>query len=118
MCTRCGGTGSRKLIKLARPCEAPTSRGQQNIDAYAAGTAPAGYKGWPYKRVHLQDNIALNNVQTLIDRMHKKYKNEHEKHETYDVDAGLAFDDEGPNPTDEEAENLPLAPGGSESESD
>ena len=72
MCTKCGGTGSRKLIKLARQCEPPTDRGQQNIDAYAAGTAPAGYKGWPYTRVHLQENIAVNNVQTLVDRTHKK----------------------------------------------
>jgi len=118
MCIRCGGTGSRKLIKLARPCETPTVRGQQNVDAYAAGTAPAGYKGWPYKNVHLQENIAYNNVQTLVDRMHKKYKHQYEKQETYDIDADSAFDDEGPIPTEEEAEALPPSPGGSESESD
>jgi len=120
MCTRCGGTGSRKLIKLARPCEAPTYRGQQNIDAYAAGTAPAGYKGWPYKKIHLQENISVNNVQTLVDRMHKKYKNEYEKPYVYDADDDSAFDDE-PDHTDhtvEEAEDLPPATGGSESESD
>jgi len=83
MWTQCGATGSRKLIKLARPCEAPTSRGQQNLDAYAAGNAPAGYKGWPYKRIHLQENIAANNVQILVDRMHKKYKNEYERQDTH-----------------------------------
>ena len=43
---------------------------------------------------------------------------EYEKHDTYDVDADSAFDDDGPIPTDDEADNLPLAPGGSESESD
>lgn len=71
MCTECGGTGSRKLIKLPGGCKKPTVQGQYNIDAYAAGTAPAGYKGWPYKRVHLSENVLVNNVQTLVDRMHK-----------------------------------------------
>ena len=117
MCTKCGGTGSRKLIKLAKPCEHPTSRGQQNIDAYAAGSAPAGYKGWPYTRIHLQENIAVNNVQTLVDRMHKKYKNEYEKQDTYiDVDDDSAYDD-GPNQTDEYMSSIGSS-GGSESESD
>ena len=117
MCILCGGTGSRKLVKLARPCEAPTNPGKHNIDAYAAGKPPAGYKGWPYKKVHLQENIAVNNVQTHVDRMHKKYKHEYEKQETYDADADSAFE-EGPDQSDEVAEDLQPVTGGSESESD
>ena len=74
MCTKCGSTGSRKLMQLSRECKPPKTRGQQNIDAYAAGTSPAGYNNWPYKRVHLDENIAVNNVQTLVDRMHNNIK--------------------------------------------
>lgn len=46
-----------------------------------------------------------------------KNKNEYEKPYTYDVDADSAFED-GPNQSDEEAEDLPLETGGSESESE
>ena len=91
--------------------------GQHNIDAYAAGKPLAGYKGWPYARVHLQENIAVNNVQTLVDRMHKKYKHEYEKQDTHiDVDNDSAFD-EDPNQTDEYMPSVGSS-GGSESESD
>ena len=83
MCKKCGFTGSRKLIKLAKKCEKPTTRGQCNLDAYAAGKAPAGYKGWPYKRVHLRENIVVNNLQSQVDRMHKKYRNEYEQKDKY-----------------------------------
>lgn len=116
MCIKCGGTGSRKLIKLARKCAAPTSRGQYDIDAYAAGTAPDGYKGWPYKRVHLQKNTAVNNVQTFVDRMHRKYKHEYEQQETYiDVENDSAFDGD-PNQIEE---YIPaIGTSGSELESD
>ena len=95
----------------------PKTREQQNIGAYAAGTTPAGYKNWPYKRVHLDENIAVNNVQTLVDRMHKKYKNEYDKQNThvYDADNDSAFDEDPEEMAQYEREECVS---GSESESD
>ena len=72
VCTRCGGTGSRKFVKLSKECISPTTRGQYNIEAYAGGEAPAGYKDWPYKRVHLNENIVISNVRILSDKMNLK----------------------------------------------
>ena len=77
MCTKCGATGSRKLVKLARECERPTAAGKINIDAYAAGKPPPGYDGWPYKRIHHNDNIIINNIQMQIDRIHKAYEQQY-----------------------------------------
>jgi len=116
MCRKCGFTGSRKLIKLARKCDKPTTRGQGNLDAYAVGKPPAGHKGWPYKRVHLCDNIVVNNVQTQVDRMHKKYKNEYEKKEKY------VYEAEDDSAFEEDSQNIEYEPvacsSGSESDSD
>ena len=43
MCIKCGGTASKKLEKLARPCEKPTAHGKINRDAYIAGKPPVGF---------------------------------------------------------------------------
>jgi len=117
MCTKCGSTGSRKLINFFRECMPPKTRGQQNIDTYAAGTAPAGYNNWSYKCVHLDENSAVNNVQTLVDRMREKYKNEYDQQNThvYDADNDSAFDED----PEEMAQYVPeVCVSGSESESD
>jgi len=59
MCTKCGSTGSRKLIKLSKPCENPSQTGEYNLKAYLRGKAPAGYPGWPYKEIYLMENVIL-----------------------------------------------------------
>jgi len=59
----------------------------------------------------------VTNVQILVDTMHKKYKNEYERQDTYiDVDNDSAFED-GPNQTDEYMSNIGSSVG-SESEPD
>jgi len=72
MCTTCGATASKKLEKLARPCEKPTSHGKHNRDAYLAGKSPAGFPKWPYTRIHLRENVIVNNVQLQVDQLHRK----------------------------------------------
>ena len=78
MCTSCGGTGSRKLIKLNRKCKKPTQKGKANINAYKVGKAPAGYPGWPYKRVHLMENEILNNIQHKVNQTRREYAHQYE----------------------------------------
>jgi len=77
LCIKCGATGSRKLVKLAKECKRPTQAGKCNRDAYAAGRPLAGYEGWPYKRVHHNDNIVINNIQLQLDRIQKAYEQQY-----------------------------------------
>ena len=72
MCTTCGATASKKLEKLARPCQEPTTHGKYNRDAYKAGKPPAGFPKWPYKQIHLRENVIVNNVQLQIDQLHRQ----------------------------------------------
>jgi len=72
ICTRCGATASKKLEKLARPCQEPTSHGKHNRDAYKAGKPPAGFPKWPYKQIHLRENVIVNNLQLQVDQMHRQ----------------------------------------------
>jgi len=72
MCTSCGATASKKLEKLARPCVKPTSHGKHNRDAYLAGKPPAGFPEWPYAKIHLRENVIVNNIQLQIDQLHRK----------------------------------------------
>ena len=51
----------KKLEKLARPCVRPTSHGKYNRDAYIAGKPPSGFPEWPYKQIHLIENVIVNN---------------------------------------------------------
>jgi len=82
MCTKCGATGARKLVKLARECKLLRSAGKCNIDAYAAGKALTGYEGWPYKRIHHNDNIIINNIQLQLDRIRKAYEQQYAQPES------------------------------------
>ena len=72
MCTTCGATASKKLEKLARPCQNPTSHGKHNRDAYKARKPPAGFPKWPYKQIHLRENVIVNNVQLQVDQLHRQ----------------------------------------------
>lgn len=74
ICTKCGATGARKLTKLAAQCKPPEYRGKCNIKAYAEAKAPAGYEGWPYKRIHHNDNISINNIQLQLGRLQGAYE--------------------------------------------
>lgn len=87
MCLKCGATGSRKLVKLARECKRPTAAGKINIEAYAKGRPPPGYDGWPYKRIHCNDNIIINNIQMQIDRIRKAYEQQYANPETESEDS-------------------------------
>lgn len=69
ICTSCGATAAKKLIKLSRPCVKQTSHGKYNRDAYRDGKAPAGFPDWPYKQIHLRENVIVNNVQFQIDQL-------------------------------------------------
>jgi len=82
MCIKCGATGSRKLVKLAKDCKRPTQAGKINRDAYAAGKPLVGYEGWPYKRVHHNDNIVINNIQLQLDRIRKAYEQQQDHPDT------------------------------------
>ena len=109
MCIKCGATGSRKLVKLAKECKRPTAAGKCNIDAYAAEKPLTGYEGWPYKRIHHDDNIIINNIQMQIDRIHKAYEQQYANPDTESEDS------EG------ECDEIPeedMYMGGSSSESD
>ena len=72
MCTSCGGTAAKKLVKLARPCVKPTAHGKTNRDAYIVGKPPVGFPNWPYKHIHLRENVIVNNVQLQVDELHRK----------------------------------------------
>jgi len=87
MCTKCGATGSRKLVKLARECKRPTAAGKINRDAYADGRPLPKYDGWPYKRIHLDDNIIINNIQMQIDRIQKAYEQQYANPDTESEDS-------------------------------
>jgi len=87
MCIKCGATGSRKLVKLARECKRPTAAGKINIDAYAEGRPLPKYEGWPYKRIHHDDNIIINNIQMQIDRIQKAYEQQYANPDTESNDS-------------------------------
>ena len=72
LCIKCGATASKKLIKLARPSEKPTTHGKYNKDAYIKGNAPAGFPGWPYTKTHLRENVIVNNVQYQVDQLYRQ----------------------------------------------
>ena len=72
MCISCCATAAKKLEKLARPCVRPSAHGKYNRDAYIAGKPPAGFPEWPYKQIHLRENVIVNNVQLQIDQLHRQ----------------------------------------------
>jgi len=43
-----------------------------NRDAYLAGKPPAGFPKWPYTKIHLRENVIVNNLQLQIDQLHRK----------------------------------------------
>jgi len=46
--------------------------GKINRDAYKAGKPPVGFPKWPYKNIHLRENVIVNNVQLQIDQLHRQ----------------------------------------------
>ena len=72
MCISCGATAFKKLEKLALPCAKPTSHGKHNRDAYKAGKPPAGFPKWPYTKIHLRENVIVNNIQLQVDQLHRE----------------------------------------------
>jgi len=113
LCVKCGATGSRKLVKLARECKHPTQAGKINRDAYAAGRPLPRYEGWPYKRVHHDDNIVINNFQMQLDRIQKVYEQPHLHPET-DSDNDIEYEDTSEHENTQTNTNM----GDSSSESD
>jgi len=72
MCIKCGATASKKLEKLAQECKEPTAHGKHNRDAYIAGKPPRGFPKWPYKQIHLRENVIVNNIQLRVDQLHRE----------------------------------------------
>ena len=72
MCTSYGAMASKKLEKLARPCQEPPSHGKHNRDAYKAGNPPSGLPKWPYKQIHLRENVIVNNIQLQVYQLHRQ----------------------------------------------
>lgn len=50
-CKRCGGIGTFKLVKLARPCCPPSYTAKYNRDRILAGKLPQGHSEWPIERL-------------------------------------------------------------------
>ena len=64
-------SNSRISYMLVQPYH--TNHGKFNINAYAAGTKPAGFPDWPYKKMHLMENVLVNNTQHKINQMQRAY---------------------------------------------
>lgn len=73
MCTKCGSTARNKLIKLQHKCfgNGPETgeHGLDNLERYAAGRAPRGYKKWPYNHFKLSDIEIHSNVQNDVNKV-------------------------------------------------
>ena len=78
MCKVCGASASHKMVKLCQPCTRPTAHGKYNIKAYANGKPPRGFPGWPYKEVHLMDNVVVSHVQKQLNAIQKTYMAQHQ----------------------------------------
>ena len=73
MCTKCGSTARNRLVKLQHKCfgNGPETgeHGLDNIERYAAGRAPRGYKKWPYNHFKLSDIEIHRNVQNEVNKV-------------------------------------------------
>ena len=69
-------------MELSVQCDIETcahfSHGAHNPKAHSKGEAPSGFPNWPYKRVHLMDNVLVDNIQQKIDQMQKAYSHQYE----------------------------------------
>lgn len=78
VCKKCVSTPSNKLMNLSTPCTRPGIHGNINIKAYKKGTKLRGFPDWPYKSVHMMDNVIVNETQHEIDRMQRTYGHRYE----------------------------------------
>jgi hypothetical protein len=53
-CERCGGSGSRKFVKLSRPCEAPSASAKRTVGRLLKGERPYHLSQWPDEGDDLQ----------------------------------------------------------------
>ena len=74
ICIGCGATARKKLELLSDPCNHPTPALRYNINAYKRGTAPKGFHGWPYKKICLEEHVAMRRFQADLEQVEREYK--------------------------------------------
>jgi len=104
LCTKCGNTSAKKLIKLQAECKKPKAHGRYNLRSYERGTKPRGFPEWPLKKVHLIDTVIYNNMQMKVNAMHKKYAQQYE-HPESEHNSDEAEEDENASDANNEAES-------------
>jgi len=65
-------------IYLCLLCTRLTSHCERNIRAYVAGVSPVGFPGWPHKKVHLMENVIVNNILQKVDQIQRAYFHQYE----------------------------------------